>query len=128
VRVESVKLLNLLQSKLFLVIVFALVCLLGWVNFQQHRQSFKQELAQKQQSLKQARLKNEQLKQLRDYYNTEVFLEREARRKLNQQKPGEQVMIIARDNKSSQQQEQEQVPKQVSKINKFKNWLSVFFN
>lgn len=65
--------------------------------------------------------KNESLIELLDYFNSEKFLEKEARLKLNLLKEGEKLVIIAPDKQIDSGNQVEDIEE--SKASNFKKWL-----
>ncbi|HMB26270.1 MAG TPA: septum formation initiator family protein [Patescibacteria group bacterium] len=82
------------------VIILVLVLftvLLGVVREYKKRVKLDKEIASLQQELEETRQKEQRFLQSIEMYETEFFLEREARKKFNLKKPGEQVAVIKVD-------------------------------
>ena len=93
-----------LQSKLFLVLIFSVAGLLLYkvaiVSYQKYQ--LNKEIASLERMAKERDAKIDNLKTLTDNLKDESYLEKEARKKLNLQLPGEQtVIIIDKDNQRS---------------------------
>ena len=93
-----------LQSKLFLVLIFLVAGFLLYkvaiVSYQKYQ--LNKEIASLERMAKERDAKIDNLKTLTDNLKDESYLEKEARKKLNLQLPGEQtVIIIDKNNQSS---------------------------
>ena len=93
-----------LQSKLFLVLIFLVAGFLLYkvaiVSYQKYQ--LNKEIASFGRMVKERDAKIDNLKTLTDNLKDESYLEKEARKKLNLQLPGEQtVIIIDKNNQSS---------------------------
>lgn len=71
--------------------------------------------------------KNGELKNLAQYFNTDLFREKEARLKLNLQKPGETVVAIPDEYLGSNEQEEEALA-QSDNANNPRRWFQYFFD
>ena len=78
---------------LLLIGVLALFAVPLTKNWRQKR-AIDKEVAELEQQVKDYEHKNSSLKQVLDYMQSDEFVEREARTKLNYKKPGEQVTVI----------------------------------
>lgn len=117
---------KLLYSKsfiVFLIIVLILVIIvLGKESYQYFRIS--QEIKSLEKSIEELEKENEELARMEKYFNSEDFLEKQARLKLNLAKPGERVIIIKTPEDLEQEVEQEQtIAKEISNIQK---WFEYF--
>lgn len=87
----------LLSSKIFLFIVlFALIGLVLNVGRESyHKYQLTKEIRNLETEIKKVEGRNRQLSDLMNYFSEESFLEKEARIKLNLQKPGEKIVIFS---------------------------------
>ena len=67
---------------------------------------------------------NEELAKNREYFQSQEFLEDEARKKLNMAKEGETVVMV---NNLNDIKQEEDLKNQKNKISNFKLWLEYFF-
>lgn len=88
---------RLLGSKIFLfVVLFAMLGLILNVGRESYRKyQLVKEIRNLEIEIKKVEGRNRQLSDLMDYFSEESFLEKEARLKLNLQKPGEKIVIFS---------------------------------
>ncbi|HEB01429.1 MAG TPA: septum formation initiator family protein [Candidatus Portnoybacteria bacterium] len=88
--------LRILSSKIFLlfglIILGSIVVGLGRESY--HKWQIKREIAALQTEIEELERGNQELANLLEYFKTESFKEKEAREKLNLQKPGEKVVLM----------------------------------
>lgn len=118
---------KLLYSKpflVFLVIILILVVIaLGQESYRYFRTS--QQIKDLENKIEELKTSNEELAGLEEYFQSEEFLEKEARLKLNLTKPGEKLIIIKQIEEDLEEFEQEQgLAKELSNIQK---WWQYFF-
>ena len=118
---------KLLYSKpflVFLVIILILVVIaLGQESYRYFRTS--QQIKDLENKIEELKTSNEELAGLEEYFQSEEFLEKEARLKLNLTKPGEKLIIIKQIEEDLEEFEQEQgLAKEISNIQK---WWQYFF-
>ena len=88
---------RLLDSKAFLVlgaVVFILICISLIKVWSRHRQ-IANEVSSLQDQIAKIENNNKELADLLNYFDSNEFVEKEARSKMNLQKPGEKVVIIS---------------------------------
>ena len=73
-----------------LLVLFAVPLTKNW----RQKRAINKEIAELEQQVNDFEHKNSSLKQVLDYMQSEQFVEREARTKLNYKKPGEQAVVI----------------------------------
>lgn len=99
------KIKKIIGSKLFLfAAVFALIGLalsVGRESYRKHQLT--KEINKLESSIERLEGRNRQLSNLMDYFSEESFLEKEARIKLNLQKPGEKVVIFSDKKKAKEE-------------------------
>lgn len=117
---------NFFRSKYFIwcliiVFAFALVSLLreGYRYFQ-----VSEEIGGLENKINDLKKENDELLKIKETFNSQDFLEEEARRKLNMVKEGESVIIVAEDNEPMADEPEIQT----EKISNFKLWLKYFSN
>lgn len=118
---------KLLYSKpflVFLVIILILVVIaLGQESYRYFRIS--QQIKDLENKIEEFKASNEELIGLEQYFQSEEFLEKEARLKLNLTKPGEKLIIIKQIEEDLEEFEQGQsLAKELSNIQK---WWQYFF-
>ncbi len=98
-RAESLSILRYLRMKTVLVANLALVALVAWGFMGEYarNRALQEEIAALDARAEELRKGNDDLVRLREKLSGEGELEREARLKLNLQKPGEEVIIIRGD-------------------------------
>ncbi len=85
-----------------------------------------QEIKDLEKKIKQLKASNEELIGLEEYFQSEEFLEKQARLKLNLTKPGEKVIIIKQIEEDLKELGQkETIAKEISNIQK---WWEYFFD
>jgi cell division protein FtsB len=119
---------KLLYSKFFiafLVIIFVLALIaLGRESYRYFRVS--QNIKNLEERIENLETKSEELSKMEGYFQSEEFLEKEARLKLNLTKPGEKLIIIKTPEDLEEGQEQEGVvAKEIFNIQK---WWNYFFS
>ena len=116
---------NFFETKYFvlcLVIIFAFALVsLGRESYRYFQTS--EEIRNLEKKINDLKKENDELSQIKETFNSEDFLEEEARRKLNMIKEGESVIIIANDNELTSDEPEIQT----KKISNFKLWLKYFF-
>jgi len=118
---------KLLYSKsfiVFLVIILILVAIaLGRESYRNFR--INQNIKNLEKKIEELRISNEELAEMERYFQSEEFLEKEARLKLNLTKPGEKLIIIKQIKQDLEEIEQKQgIAKEISNIQK---WWEYFF-
>jgi len=99
------------------------------VNAFLEKKEINDSLASLNAEIEEMKAKKEELKENEEYYSSQEFLEKEARRLLNYQKPGEEVIAVipSKEIRSSREvvfQFQEEELKELSNSQK---WLEYFF-
>lgn len=120
---------KLLHSKafiFFLGIVFILsLVALGRESYRYFRVS--QEIKNLEKRIEELEANNEELTKMEEYFQSEEFLEREARLKLGLTKPGEKLIII----KQLEEELEEEIEKEgaiAKEISNIQRWWEYFFN
>lgn len=116
---------NLLYSRSFIILLVAILILtivaLGREGYRYFRVS--QEIRDLEKKIEALEKENEELAGMEKYFQSEDFLEKEARLKLNLTKPGEKLIIVKTPEDLEEEQEQE-ITKQVFNI---QLWWDYFF-
>jgi cell division protein FtsB len=87
---------------MFFILLFLLVTISYAVGKEYlRRHKINEEIASLNEQISKLQKKNNDLGDLITYFNTEFFAEKEARTKLNLQKPGERVMVITGENNTA---------------------------
>lgn len=118
---------KLLYSKYFicfLVIVFILVVIaLGRESYRYFR--INQEVKNLEKKIEELKTSNEELSAMKEYFQSNEFLEKEARLKLNLTKPGEKLIIIKQiEGDLKEIEKKEGIAKEISNLQK---WWNYFF-
>jgi cell division protein FtsB len=108
---------------LLLILIFAVIAL-GRESYRYFK--INQEIKNLEQRIENIEKSNEELSEIREYYQSEEFLEKEARLKLNLTKPGEKLIIIKQIEEDLEERigEKEVIAKEISNIQK---WWNYFF-
>lgn len=108
----------------FLIIVLIVVIIaLGRESYRFFK--INQEIKSLEQRIAEIEKSNEELAKMEEYFQSEEFLEKEARLKLNLTKPGEKLIIVKQqENILKEEKEKETVAKEISNIQK---WWDYFF-
>lgn len=124
---------NILRLRLLLFLNIVIFCFLSFSFVKEYvrQYSIQQEIKELQEQAESLKTQNMELTQWQRLFQTEVFLEKEARLKLGLQKPGEQTVIIQRpqtqEDTLAQQTEQEAQEKKSSLWENPKKWWNYFF-
>jgi cell division protein FtsB len=120
---------KLLHSKafiFFLGIIFILSLIaLGRESYRYFRVS--QEIKNLEKRIEELEANNEELAKMEEYFQSEEFLEKEARLKLGLTKPGEKLIII----KQLEEELEEEIKKEgtiAEEISNIQRWWEYFFN
>jgi len=118
----------------FLLVLFGLPLTKNW----RQKRSIDKEIKELEQQVVDLEGKNSSLKQVLDYMQSEQFVEKEARTKLNYKKPGEEVAVIEnRDGTTAVVSSTESIfdlpaePQPAGSprlLGNFSKWLDYFFN
>lgn len=113
------------ESKYFvlcLIILFAFALIsLGRESYRYFQTS--EEIRGLEKKINDLKKENDELLKMKETFNSEEFLEDEARRKLNMVKEGENVIIVANDNEPASDESEIQT----EKISNLKLWVKYFF-
>jgi cell division protein FtsB len=85
---------KIFTSKIYLIVVFIIIIALSWAFWQERKRDLSNEIEMLEQKLEKELKEKQDLIKKREYFNTDTYLERQARGKLRQQKPGERVMMV----------------------------------
>lgn len=117
---------KLLYSKtfiIFLVIVLILIVIaLGRESYRYFR--IGQEIKDLEKRIEDLEASNEELAWMEEYFQSEEFLEKEARLKLNLTKPGEKLIIVKTPERLEGEEQETTVAKEISNIQR---WWEYFF-
>jgi len=116
---------NFFRSKYF---ILCLVVIFGFALISLGRESYRyfqtsEEIRNLERKINYLKEENDELLKIKETFNSQDFLEEEARRKLNMVKEGESVIIVANDNEPTVDEPEAQI----KKISNFKLWLKYFF-
>ena len=111
--------------------IFFLLLILIFIVIALGRESYRffrinQEIRGLEQRIEDIEKSNEELSKMKEYYQSEKFLEKEARLKLNLTKPGEKLIII----KQAEEDPEEEVEKKktiAEEISNIQKWWNYFF-
>jgi len=117
---------RLLYSKYFiafLIIIFILVLIaLGKESYRYFKVN--QEIKNLEKRISELESNNEELIKMEKYFQSEEFLEKEARLKLNLTKPGEKLIIV----KGAEEEIEEIQQEEQKKISNIEKWWKYFFS
>jgi len=117
---------RLLYSKYFiafLIIIFILVLIaLGRESYRYFKVN--QEIKNLEKRISELESNNEELIKMEKYFQSEEFLEKEARLKLNLTKPGEKLIIV----KGVEEEIEETQQEEQKKISNIEKWWEYFFS
>lgn len=117
---------KLLYSKSFItfliIILILIIIALGRESYHYFRIS--QQIKDLEKGIKELEKTNEELARMEEYFQSEEFLEKEARLKLNLAKLGEKLIIVKTPEGLEEAQEKEVISKEISNIQK---WWEYFF-
>ena len=119
---------KLLYSKSFIFFLLIILILVAVALGREGYRSFKinQGIKDLENKIKELKAGNEELIGLQEYFQSEEFLEKQARLKLNLTKPGEKVIIIKQIEEDIEEIEQQQgIAKELFNIQK---WWEYFFS
>ncbi|MBU2564512.1 septum formation initiator family protein [Patescibacteria group bacterium] len=113
---------KLLHSKYFVIFLFVIFVFVFVAFGKESYRFFKvnQEIKDLEKRIEDLKKENQELANMEKYFESNDFLEKEARLKLNLTKPGEKLIII----KDIEEVEQEIVEEKISNIQK---WFNYFF-
>lgn len=118
---------KLLYSKsfiTFLVVILVLVAIaLGRESYRYFRIS--KQIKDLEKRIEELERTNEELARMEEYFQSEEFLEKEARLKLNLTKPGEKLIIVKTPEDLKEEEKETVVAREISNIQK---WWEYFFN
>lgn len=128
---------RLLNSKIFSLLI---ISILGYLVFSlisplQEKQKLDDQIAQLEKEIEKSQSQQEELQRKEQYFDSEDYLQKEARRLLNYKKPGEDVFAVI-PNKGAQPVQEEAMPQEEKivdttaendKITNIKAWYRYFF-
>lgn len=116
---------NLLYSKFFIIFLIAILILAMIAFGREGYRYFKvsQEIRDLEKKIEELEKESEELIGMEKYFQSEDFLEKEARLKLNLIKPGEKLIVV-KTPEDLEEKQQEKIVKQVSNI---QLWWEYFF-
>lgn len=83
-----------LKSRIFLLFALGVIVLLIYANLQINKKNKQEQVSLLKKQFQEEQEKNQGLANLKEYLNTDIYLERQAREKFKMQKPGEKTIII----------------------------------
>ncbi len=121
-----------LFSQIIFGIILLLIFLLGLslLKHRQEQQNINQNIAQLKKQINQLEKNNKRLEYLISYFQSDNYVEKEARTKLEMKKPGEKVIVVLNNNKKSQAVATSSVATATSsapKVSLPKKWWLYFF-
>lgn len=118
---------KLLKSKPFLFLLIILLCGLVYFFSREVKRQYRLavEINALEEEIENFESKNKEISDLIAYFQTEGFQEKELRRKLNLQKPGEHVVVLPEDNKQIASDAGEEPEKMTEK--NWEKWWKYFF-
>jgi cell division protein FtsB len=116
---------NFFESKYF---IWCLIVVFGFVLVSLGREGYRyfrtaEEIRELEEKINDLKNENEELTQIKETFNSQEFLEDEARRKLNMVKEGESVIIVAENNEPIINESENRTEKKSN----IKLWLKYFF-
>jgi cell division protein FtsB len=128
---------RLLNSKIFsLLIISILVYLIfSLIAPLQEKQKLDNQIAQLEKEIQEFQIQQEELQRKEQYFNSEDYLQKEARRLLNYKRPGEEVFSVIPDKGAQSVQEKTDIQEEKiidstdknDKISNIKAWYKYFF-
>lgn len=82
------------SSKTYLILICFLIILLIYVNWQVNKKSDQEKVNLLKKELKHEQIENKKLIDQKEYFSTDIYLERQVREKFKMQKPAEKVIMI----------------------------------
>jgi len=124
---------KILSSKFFLLVIILALVYLGYIltNVILEKKEIDNRLASLHSDIREMEVDREDIKKNKEYYSSQDFLEKEARRLLNYQKPGEEVIAVI-PNKNNQTSEEEKTiekkeEKKEKELSNPEKWQRYFF-
>jgi len=105
------------------VIFFLLIIALGRESYFNYQTN--QEIKELQKKIENLQKDNVELAETEKYFQSEEFLEKEARLKLNLIRDGEKLIIVKEDEKNSVEEQSEE--EKSESVSNFRNWWRYFF-
>lgn len=113
------------KSFIFFLLIVLILAIIAFGRESYRNFGINQEIKNLEEKIEQLKASNEELIGLEEYFQSEEFLEKEARLKLNLTKPGEKLIIIKQIEEDLEEFEQKQgLAKEISNIQK---WWQYFF-
>ncbi len=126
---------KIISSKFFLLVMILALGYLGYTltNVVLEKKEIDNRLASLRSDMKEMELNREEIEKNKEYYSSQDFLEKEARRLLNYQKPGEEVIAVI-PNKNNQTSEEEKTiekkkiqEENIKELSNPEKWQRYFF-
>jgi len=126
---------KIISSKFFLLVMILALGYLGYTltNVVLEKKEIDDRLASLRSDMKEMELNREEIEKNKEYYSSQDFLEKEARRLLNYQKPGEEVIAVI-PNKNNQTSEEEKTiekkkiqEENIKELSNPEKWQRYFF-
>jgi len=108
-------------SLIFFIIGFLLI--INLFKDLRHLKKARSRLSQTEEKLQTLKEENQQLQKNKQYFSSDVFIEKQIRDKLQMAKPGETIIILPE--KIQEREEEEQEQQDQKKI--WQKWLELFF-
>lgn len=113
------------KSFIFFLLIVLVLAIIAFGRESYRNFGINQEIKNLEKKIEQLKASNEELIGLEEYFQSEEFLEKQARLKLNLTKPGEKVIIIKQIEEDLKELGQEEtIAKEISNIQK---WWEYFF-
>ena len=126
---------KIISSKFFLLVMMLALGYLGYAltNVVLEKKEIDNRLASLRSDMKEMELNRKEIEKNKEYYSSQDFLEKEARRLLNYQKPGEEVIAVI-PNKNNQTSEEEKTiekkkvqEENIKELSNPEKWQRYFF-
>jgi cell division protein FtsL len=119
---------NFLSSRTITIISFVIIIYasIGLVKITWQNYKVNQKIASIEKAIKKLEEENFELKNKITYYKTDAYRQRQAREKLNLQKPEEIVIVIPTDSQAEEKKEEKREGKEPKKPN-YQAWWDYFF-
>lgn len=117
---------RLLHSKTFIIFLIVILILVVIALGRESYRYFKisQEIKSLERRVEELEKSNEELSKMGEYFQSEEFLEKEARLKLNLARPGEKLIIVKMPEGLEEERQETVIAKEISNIQR---WWEYFF-
>lgn len=120
---------RILSSKLLFIVMLIILIFIIFALSKEiiRRHQIDKEIESMQKEVEKLEDKNNELSNLTDYYNTEAFKEKEARKKLGLVKEGEKSVALPESRKNTTSEESIKEQEQKSNLTNSQKWWNYFF-